>query len=309
VLCHGVLKLESIITKVSDKDIKERIEKIIIGVEGTEKKKNERREKYLGDWIVDLDGGEFLMGSPDDEYDRANNEKQHRVKLNKFSISKYPITKKLMKDVLNEEGYTVDCDDSRGSYIFKNENWNFEKGIDWRHDVNGNIQNDENHPVINVNWYEANMFCRLLGCRLPTEAQWEYACRGKINKNKPFNTGVNITTEQANYSGKFPYRNNKKGEYLKNTTPIEKYIPNDYGLYDMHGNVYEWCMDLYNENYYNECEKKGIVEDPVELLNGSARVLRGGCCISVARLCRSASRSGDYPDYRDSGLGFRLVSP
>jgi len=140
---------------------------------------------------------------------------------------------------------------------------------------------------------------------LPTEAQWEYAC--SAGTTTPFNTGENLTTEQANYDSNYPYRNNPKGKYLEKTTPVGSYPPNEWGLYDMHGNVWEWCMDWYDEKYYDECEKKGIVENPAGPETGSRRVLRGGGWNNGVQNCRSANRYSSGPVNHFNSFGFRLV--
>jgi len=135
--------------------------------------------------------------------------------------------------------------------------------------------------------------------RLPTEAEWEYACRaGTIT---PFSTGGNLTTEQANYDGNDPYNNNRKGQYREKTVAVDSFNPNAWGLYNMHGNVYEWCSDWYG-GY-----ESGLAENPAGPTTGSSRVLRGGGWDSYARDCRSAYRNYDTPDYRSYDVGFRLV--
>ena len=164
-----------------------------------------------------------------------------------------------------------------------------------------------------MSWNDAMVFCEQLTklakgkyrFTLPTEAQWEYACRA--GTTTPFNTGENLTTEQANYNGNYPYRNNPKGKYLEKTTPVGSYPPNAWGLYDMHGNVWEWCMDWYGEKYYDECKNKGIVKNPVGPETGSSRVLRGGSWYPYGQICRSAARNYNIPDDRNYYFGFRVV--
>jgi formylglycine-generating enzyme required for sulfatase activity len=140
------------------------------------------------------------------------------------------------------------------------------------------------------------------GYRLPTEAQWEYACRA--GTGTPFSTGNNITTSQANYDGRGPYNNNAKGENRGKTTPVGRsFAPNAWGLYDMHGNVWEWCWDWYGSY------SSGAQTDPGGAVSGYSRVIRGGSWDNYGQYLRSAYRNFDYPYGRSYVIGFRLVCP
>jgi formylglycine-generating enzyme required for sulfatase activity len=159
-----------------------------------------------------------------------------------------------------------------------------------------NNKNDYDNIKWTVTWNRnAN------GYRLPTEVEWEYACRA--GTTTPFNTGNNITTSQANYDGDYPYNGNAKGIYRERTTPVGSFQPNAWGLYDMHGNVWEWCWDWYG-NY-----SSGAQTDPIGASSGSYRVLRGGSWSYYALNLRSALRGLDSPSYRNFVIGFRLVRP
>jgi formylglycine-generating enzyme required for sulfatase activity len=236
----------------------------------------DRYAKYIDKDMVGIPVGEFLMGSPGEEAERSDNEIQHKVKVGAFLISRYQVS-----------------------------NWLYEQFDPHHKQRRAQYSEADTQPVIYVNWYEAVIFSRWLGCRLPTEAEWEYACRA--GTTTPFYTGENLTTDQANYDGNYPYRNYPKGKYLKKTTPVGSYPPNVWGLYDMHGNVWEWCLDWYDGNYYDKCRNQGMVENPEGPETGSYRVLRGGSWDCYARNCRSAYRFNYDPVIRDGIIGFRLV--
>ncbi len=137
--------------------------------------------------------------------------------------------------------------------------------------------------------------------RLPTEAEWEYAARGGTKTT--FHTGNCISTSQANYDGNYPYKSCSKGIYRKKTTVVGSFSPNAYGLYDMSGNVWEWCSDWYDSNYYSNSSK----ENPKGATSGSYRVLRGGSWNVNAGNCRPANRNDYTPGNSYSFIGFRLV--
>ncbi|MGH7598325.1 MAG: SUMF1/EgtB/PvdO family nonheme iron enzyme [bacterium] len=225
---------------------------------------------------AEIKGGAFEMGGDEFDWEKPI----HSVKIPPFRLGRYAVTA--------GQYQRFDPDHKKR---------NMERY--------GEFFEDENQPVINVSWHDAYIFCKWVAGRLPTEAEWEYACRA--GTTTPFNTGENLTTEQANYDGNYPYKNYPKGKYLEKTTPIGSYPPNAWGLYDMHGNVYEWCRDWYGEDYYEVCKKQGIVENPTGPETGSFRVLRGGCWGGHARYCRSADHNRAYPAGRDFSIGFRLV--
>ncbi|AEE54306.1 SUMF1/EgtB/PvdO family nonheme iron enzyme [Haliscomenobacter hydrossis] len=268
-------------------------------------------QAILQDFVL-IKGGEFMMGAPDEEADaRADEKPQHQVRLTDFYLSKYPTTLAQFEEFILATGYQTDADQSGGSDFWNGKNWELQAGVNWTYDVHGAQQKDKQHPVIHVSWNDARAYCdwleqRLsLPIRLPREAEWEYACRA--GTTTPFNTGANLTTVQANYDGNYPYADFPKGTYLGRTSPIGLYPPNAWGLYDMHGNVLEWCEDWYSETYYNECKKQGVVADPEGSSAGSARVLRGGSWLSFARHCRTAYRFWNGSVYRSAGVGFRPV--
>jgi formylglycine-generating enzyme len=223
---------------------------------------------------VSIPAGSFTMGSPLSEKDRGDDETQHKVTLSAFKMSKYEVT---------FEQYDAFCE-ATGRAKPSDNGWGRGK-----------------RPVINVSWHDATAFAEWMGCRLPTEAEWEYAARA--GTTTPFNTGNCLSTSQANYDGNYPYGACSKGEYRSKTMPVGSFAPNAWGLYDMHGNVWEWCSDWYGD--YSTLAQT----NPKGPASGSNRVVRGGSWLHDAQFCRSAYRTDDTPDLRSNRIGFRLVSP
>ena len=234
--------------------------------------------------LVWIPPGEFMMGSPKDERNRlpaileeeAEDEgPQHRVKITQgFYMSVHEVT---------QEQYQAVMGNNPSKF----------KGA--------------RHPVDFVSWHDAMEFCRRvssklgMAVRLPTEAEWEYACRA--GTTTPFHFGETISTDQANYDGDRTYGKGREGEDRRKTVPVGSFLANDFGLYDMHGNVCEWCADWYDPNYYRNSPSS----NPKGPANGRDRVLRGGSWMGSPGDCRSACRSADIPWSRYGVEGLRVV--
>jgi formylglycine-generating enzyme required for sulfatase activity len=235
--------------------------------------------------MVWIPPGTFTMGSPSTEVDRSSAEDpQTRVTISRgFWMGKYTVTQREYQALMG----------SNPSYF------------------TGELE----RPVEQVTWYNATNYCGKLTdrersagrlpagyvYRLPTEAEWEYACRAGTTTATAF--GNSLSSTQANFDGNlYPYNGAAPGPYLGRTTKVGSYAPNAWGLYDMHGNVWEWCLDWYSGSLPG-----GSVTDPRGPISGSYRVIRGGSWVYDGWLCRSAQRSRTWPDSPGYDLGFRVV--
>jgi formylglycine-generating enzyme required for sulfatase activity len=232
--------------------------------------------------MVAIPGGTYSMGSATGQGD-ADERPQHSVTVPSFLMGKYPVTQIQWRAVvaLPQVEISLDLDPS----LFKG----------------------DNRPVEGVSWHEAVEFCqrlsRLTGhpYRLPSEAEWEYACRA--GTNTPFHFGETITAELANYNATFTYAEEPEGNYRQERTPAGQFPPNAFGLYDMHGNVCEWCADHWHENY------QGAPKDEkpwITAKNGEYLLIRGGSWFNNPASCRSANRDFISPADRIGIVGFRV---
>ncbi|MEQ8385698.1 MAG: bifunctional serine/threonine-protein kinase/formylglycine-generating enzyme family protein [Coleofasciculus sp. A1-SPW-01] len=268
------------------------------GVLGKERKLTLNRRSHqayhyietLGDVpleMVAIPGGTFLMGSPETEEGHEDNESpQHWVTIQPFFLGKYPITQAQWQAVAHLPKVERELD-PEPSYF---------KG--------------ENRPVEQVSWYDCVEFCARLSqytgwnYRLPSEAEWEYACRA--GTTTPFHFGETITTDLANYDGNSTYGAGAKGKYREETTPVGSFqVANAFGLYDMHGNVWEWCLDQWHDSY------EGAPSDGqawiVDGNDNHSRLLRGGSWNGDPWVCRCANRGWLTPVGRYDNNGFRVV--
>lgn len=236
--------------------------------------------------MVYIPGGEFLMGSPLSEKDRDMYENpQHRVSVSPFFLGKYQISQAQWKAVANlpQVNYFLNPDPAK----FKG----------------------DNRPVENVSWQDAMEFCARLSRQtnkrygLPSEAQWEYSCRA--GTSTPFHFGETIASDLANYDGTYSYDSGDKGKNRWETTPVGSFgVANGFGLYDMHGNVWEWCADPWHPNYKDAPTDGSVWEKGG---NDNYRVFRGGSWHSLPLVCRSAYRYRYSPVYRYNSIGFRVA--
>ncbi len=233
--------------------------------------------------MVAIPGGQFLMGSPDNEPQRLDRESpQHTVTIQPFFMGKYPVTQSQWAIVAALKKVNIDLNPDLSKF----------KG--------------GNRPVENVSWDNAIEFCARLSnktgktYRLPSEAEWEYACRA--GTTTPFYFGETITTDLANYNGNYTYGAGTKGEYREQTTDVGKFSPNPFGLFDMHGTIWEWCQDAWHENY-NGAPTNGSAW----MSDNGKRLLRGGSWYNSPTNCRSAYRHHNARGLRDLNVGFRVV--
>ncbi|MCC6413536.1 MAG: SUMF1/EgtB/PvdO family nonheme iron enzyme [Saprospiraceae bacterium] len=246
--------------------------------------------------FVLVKGGTFNMGSNDGEDDEKP---VHHVTVSDFYMGKSEITVKQFRDFVNNTSYQTEAEKDGGSYFWTGSEWEKKAGVDWRCDAQGNRRpsSEDNHPVIHVSWNDAVAFCswasRKSGVtyRLPTEAEWEYAARGGARSNGYTYAGSNNIDDVAWY---YSNSGNK-------THPINGKAPNELGLHDMTGNVWECCNDWYG------VYTSGSQTNPIGPSIGSSRVNRGGSWLFTPRNCRVAYRIINSPDFRRSDLGFRLA--
>lgn len=265
--------------------------------------------------MVYIPGGTFWMGTEKREIERLNKKyntdffsfekPQHEVTVSPFFMSKYPVTQAQWKAIVSRSDLPIEHDLDPNPSSFKGDNL----------------------PVETVSWKDAVEFCQRLSrltkrkYRLPSEAEWEYACRaitsyhssvisGKLTAKKwnesyhqPFHFGETITSDLANYNGNYTYANELQGQNRAKTTPVGSFPPNAFGLYDMHGNVWEWCADDWHQNY-QDAPKDGSVWLSK---NSNTQVVRGGCWFYSPDICRSAYRINGFRVNRYFIYGFRVV--
>jgi sulfatase modifying factor 1 len=243
----------------------------------------------LGMKLVQVPPGEFVMGSPVTEQGRQPHEgPQHRVRITRpFWMGVHEISYGNFRVFVKATGHNT-----------------LGGGRPWENPGRWVPQDDD--PVVNVSWNDADAFCKWLSnkegktYRLPTEAEWEYACRA--GTTTPFHYGNSLSSTQANFDGNAPYKA-PAGPFRNRGVKVGSFAPNAFGLYDMHGNVWEWCLDWYDANYY----RNSPVDDPKGPAAGTTHALRGGGFYRTGSDCRAANREPYDRNARFDNTGFRVV--
>lgn len=303
--------------------------------------------------MVLIQGGDFLMGAADDE-GRRDEYPQHKINVASFYMDVTEVTNAQFKAFTDATGYSTSAErapdwellkqqlppdtpkpaDSllvAASLVFQQTKsavsynnpavwWAWVKGANWKHPQGpqSTIIGKDNYPVAHISWDDANAYAQWAHKRLPTEAEWEYAARGGL-KNQPYPWGaepLNKASAKANtWEGNFPYLNSKADGYVT-TAPVKSYVPNAFGLYDMAGNVWEWCTDFYQPNYYTNSKKTANPKGPASGYDPDqptvpVRVVRGGSFMCNAAYCsgyRVSARMKASPDTSLENTGFRCVA-
>ena len=304
--------------------------------------------------MVLIPSGSFFMGS-EDKFSRKDESPKHLVYVDSFWIDQNEVTNGEFTQFVEATGYITTAEippkweeikkelppntprphDSlfkSASLIFvssqgpvnlnsHNQWWKWQPGANWKHPMgpDSNIEGKDDHPVVHISWYDANAYARWAGKRLPTEAEWEWAARGgRKNSIYPWgNEDLNSGSPKLNsWEGSFPYFNEQRDKFFY-TAPVGSFEPNSFGLYDMAGNVWEWCSDWYDFNYYSKIEDQKLLNpkgpekpnDPYQPYL-KQKVMRGGSFLCNDAYCsgyRVSARMKSSPDTGLQHTGFRLV--
>ena len=308
------------------------------------------------DNMVWIEGGTFNMGA-DNEQGRQDEYPKHPVKLNGFYMDITEVTNEQFAAFVKATGYITTAEKDvkwedlkkqlpavtpepsaemlkAASLVFipteqpvnlqdYSQWWQWTHGADWKHPKGSgsDIVGKEKFPVVHVSWDDANAYCKWAGKRLPTEAEWEFAARGGVKNNiYPWgNTNVDSGAAKCNYwQGSFPNKNENTDSFY-GAAPVRSFAPNSFGLYDMAGNVWELCADLYNNTYYTQLSKAGVINNPKGPIKSydpdepliAKRVMRGGSFLCNESYCsgyRVAARMKTSPDSGMEHMGFRCVA-
>ena len=275
-----------------------------------------------------LPGGDFTMGDAFGEGYPADGEVPvHRVRLPPFHLDRTAVTNAAFATFVKATGHVTDAERFGSSAVFHHlvdapasdllgrppaaPWWVEVRGASWRHPggSRSSIADRQNHPVVHVSWQDAQAYCAWAGKRLPTEAEWEYAARGGL-EGKRYAWGDDLAPGgrwSCNiWQGAFPAHNTREDGHL-GTAPVKSFRPNGHGLWNMAGNVWEWCADWFSPGYY----ATSPLESPTGPADGEARVMRGGSYLCHASYChryRVAARSSNTPESSSGNLGFRCAN-
>ena len=327
---------------------------LLVGCSSPSAREDVTKQEMSG--MVLIPAGEFIMGTDDEEsYDHER--PAHRVKVKTFWIDETEVTNKQFDEFVQATGYVTVAErkpswedlkvqlppgtppppDSilvPGSLVFfqpehpvtlndYSQWWKWEKGANWKHPegVGSTLEGKWNHPVVHMAYEDAAAYCDWAKKRLPTEAEWEYASQGKNQKQQRYSWGSELAPNgklMANtFQGSFPMRNLKEDGF-ETTSPVKSFPPNDFGLYDMIGNVWEWTSDWYDVNYFQTLSRNALSDnpkgpdkpnDPLEPYSRK-RVTKGGSFLCASNYCtnyRPTARQGTSFDSGQSHLGFRCV--
>lgn len=284
--------------------------------------------RHSKEGMIYLPGGEFLMGTDDREGFPSDGEGPVRtVTVGPFYIDPYTVTNSEFKKFVEDTGYVTEAEKFGWSYVFhlfvpaagvkivgsprQTPWWLAVEGAGWRapEGPGSGIEDRLDHPVIHISWNDAEAYCRWAGKRLPTEAEWEFAARGGlVQKRYPWGDEIKPGGKHMCniWQGKFPEKNNASDGFI-GTAPVKTFEPNGYGLYQVSGNVWEWCADWFSPTFH----VNGPRVNPAGPPKGTTRVMRGGsylCHKSYCNRYRVAARSQNTPDSSTGNMGFRCAA-
>jgi formylglycine-generating enzyme required for sulfatase activity len=265
------------------------------------------KDHEAGPEMVVVPAGSFEMGSPRDEPERESwkagtESPQRKVTIAQpFAVARHAVTRGQFAALVAATGHET----PEGAYVWKGDRWEDDPKASWR--APGFFQ-DDSHPVVCINWDDANAYTAWLSqttgkpYQLLSEAEREYVTRA--GTSTPFWWGSSITPDHANYDGSFVYEGGgSKGEWRQSTVPVVRFEPNPWGLYNVHGNVWEWCEDVFHYNYVDAPVDGSARQDG----NAKLHVLRGGSWHNRPRSLRAAHRDGWTTGTRQSSVGFRVA--
>ena len=290
----------------------------------------ERNGAVAGE-LVEIPGAEFRMGTDNRRFPADGEGPIRDVSLDEFSIATTPVTNSDFDAFVSATGHVTDAERFRWSFVFKDfvseeverrvsqvvqgsEWWWRVDGADWRHPEGpgSSIDDRAEHPVTHVSWTDALAYCDWAHARLPTEAEWEYAARGGLDQ-AIYAWGDELEpdgTHKCNiWQGEFPNRNTLQDGY-HGTSPVGTYEANGLGLYDVAGNVWEWCSDWFSVTFHRNA-RRVTRENPRGPKSGNSKVIRGGsylCHESYCNRYRVGARTSNTPDSSTGNLGFRIVA-